>query len=103
LNVSPEVVTAVFEAIDELNATLAPDRQLDKELACPLFGVDRRVESMDLVMLLVSVEDRLRDHLDVSVSLVSERAMSQRTSPFLTVGTLCTFADTLVNEARQDG
>ncbi len=103
MNILPAVLEAVLESIDDLNELLPAGRRVGKDASSPLFGGETGLESMDLVNLVVSVEDRLRDRLDVSVSLASDRAMSQKTSPFRTVGTLCTFADTLVKEARASG
>jgi len=53
-----------------------------------LLGEGGVVDSLGLVTLIVAVEGAIEDELDISVTLADERALSQETSPFLTVGTL---------------
>jgi len=48
---------------------------------------------------MVAVEQAIEDELGVSVSLADERALSQRTSPYRTVGTLADYADSLIQAA----
>ena len=65
----------------------------------PLFGREGFLDSMGLVTCVVAVEQAIEDELGVSVSLADDRALSQRTSPYRTVGTLADYADTLVRAA----
>ena len=46
------------------------------------------LDSMGLVTLVVGVEQAIEDELGVSVSLADARALSQRNSPYRTVGSL---------------
>lgn len=55
-----------------------------------LFGANSLLDSMGLVHIIVEIESRLRNK-EVSVSLISEQAMSQRNSPFRTIETLTDF------------
>jgi len=65
----------------------------------PLFGREGFLDSLGLVTLMVAVEQAIEDELGVSVSLADERALSQRTSPYRTVGTLADYADSLIQAA----
>ncbi|MBI5571096.1 MAG: acyl carrier protein [Desulfomonile tiedjei] len=66
-----------------------PDRfKLDLSEETILFGYDAGLDSLGLVMLLLSVEEALHARHGVSVPLMDERALSQRHSPFRTVRTL---------------
>ena len=56
--------------------------------ATPLVGPGAAVDSVGLVTLIVDVEQRLEAEHQVTVTLASERAMSQRSSPFRTAGLL---------------
>jgi len=61
-------------------------------LETPLFGPEGLLDSMGLVSLVVGLEQALeRDHT-VTVSLADEHALSQRRSPYRTIGTLAEFA-----------
>lgn len=72
---------------------------VDKGEETTLFGLNGTLDSLGLVNFIVAVEQALEDELDISIQLVSEKAMSQKTSPFLTIGTLVRFIERL----RQEG
>ncbi|MGQ0576687.1 MAG: hypothetical protein ACT4RN_21175 [Pseudonocardia sp.] len=61
-----------------------------------LFGEAGLLDSVGLVAVVVAVEERLADDLDLDVALADERAMSQRHSPYRTVSTLAAYAAGLV-------
>jgi hypothetical protein len=46
------------------------------------------LDSIAVVSLIVDIEQQLEMEHDVSVTLASEKAMSQRSSPFRTAGVL---------------
>ena len=53
-----------------------------------IVGQDAVLDSVAVVSLIVDIEQRLEQEHDVSVTLASEKAMSQKNSPFRTVGVL---------------
>lgn len=57
-----------------------------------LFGEGGLLDSVGLVSLVVAVEEQLADELGLEVGLADERALSQRSSPYRTVGTLAAYA-----------
>jgi D-alanine--poly(phosphoribitol) ligase subunit 2 len=95
----PELVSLIVKAARELgeHGRVALPATMDADT--PLFGRDGFLDSMGLVTLVVSVEQAIEDELGVSVSLAAERALSQRISPYRTVGALADYADTLVQAA----
>ncbi len=66
----------------------------------PLMGKSSGLDSLGLVNLIVDVEGRLLDDFDVEITLADERAMSQKHSPFRTVGSLAAYACMLAGEPR---
>jgi acyl carrier protein len=64
----------------------SPLQQWDAEHV--LFGVGGELDSLALVSLIVDIEARVLSEIGVSVVLADERAMSSRSSPFRTLGTL---------------
>lgn len=56
-----------------------------------LFGPGGLLDSMGLVTLIVEVEQALADRFALTMTLADDRAMSQRSSPFRTVGTLAEY------------
>lgn len=89
----------IYGALDETNAELSAGRRLDRSQETVLFGSDASLDSMGLVNLIVIVEQRLQDAFGVTIVLADERAMSQRSSPFRTVGTLAEYAEQRLREA----
>lgn len=85
------IVTAIYAAIDELNASLEPERQLSKSEDTPLFG-QGALDSLQLVNLVMAAEQQILERLDLSVVLASEAAMSRKRSPYRCVGALADFA-----------
>ena len=68
----------------------------------PLLGEGAPIDSLGLVSVIVQVEERLASEFGVFVSLVDEKAMSQRNSPFRSVGALATYAAECVQSAGEN-
>jgi len=64
----------------------------------PLIGRESPIDSFGLVGVIVSVEEGVASQSGQAVSLADEKAMSQRNSPFRTVGTLAEYVQTLLAE-----
>ena len=62
-----------------------------------LFGPQSPLDSIGLVNIIIDIESKLLDQ-HFEVSLVSEKAMSSKNSPFRTVETLVEFIDRLLQE-----
>ena len=56
-----------------------------------LIGSGAKLDSLNLVSLIVDIEKGLSDKLGIEVSLTDENAMSQQKSPFRTVKTLADY------------
>jgi acyl carrier protein len=61
-----------------------------------LIGRKGVLDSMGLVTLVVDVEQRLEEEHDVVVIIADERAMSQKHSPFRSVGSLADYIVRLI-------
>lgn len=83
-----DVVQLVFEALREINRDRPEDHQLPLRENTPLLGAGSRLDSLGLVQLIVEVEHQLATARGVTLSLTSDKAMSQRHSPFLTIRSL---------------
>ncbi len=57
----------------------------------PLIGEEAAVSSMALVSFIADVESTLMERFDLTVTLVSERALSRKKSPFRTVDALADY------------
>jgi acyl carrier protein len=89
-----EIVEMVLEALRDEMAAVADDAStiVDVTEDTPLLGDGAPVDSLGLVSVVVEIEQRLADAHGYAITLVDERAMSQRNSPFRTVGALANYA-----------
>jgi D-alanine--poly(phosphoribitol) ligase subunit 2 len=92
------IIDAVYHALDDANEDLPASKRLRKSADQVLFGNGAVIDSIELVSLIVHVEGRLAEELGMQVTLADERAMSQKHSPFRTVGTLCDYIRTLAGD-----
>lgn len=53
-----------------------------------LVGADPVIDSLGVVSLIVEVEQRVEQEHGISITLANDKAMSQKNSPFRTVGVL---------------
>lgn len=96
---SQQLDSILHEALLEFNATRPHLPPVVADFNQPLFGSGGQVDSLGLVNLIVTVEQQLESKLGAAVTLASERAMSQRNSPFQTLATLRDYVVTLLNES----
>lgn len=92
-----EIVVRCMNDMVERYGLQVPDGVGESTL---LFGDAGLLDSVGLVSLIVAVEQEIENDLDVSIVLADERAMSQSSSPFRTVGALAAYASTLAAEEQ---
>jgi len=101
--VSKEIIIhTIFKAVNEINKRLSKKQQLIKSISTILSGSDDKLDSMGLVNLIVAIEQNIEDEFEVSITIADERAMSQKHSPFKTVGSLADYIEMLLNEELND-
>lgn len=100
VSVSEEVTALIVDAVREHADTRAIASPSEIGVDTPLFGRDGMLDSLGLVALVVAVEQAIEDQYGVSVTLADERALSERKSPFGTVGALAAYAARLIDGAR---
>jgi len=66
-----------------------------------LFGQNAQLDSSALVSLLVEVEQQINDKAGTEIVLVDDRAMSQKRSPFRSIGTLAEYVMMLLSEKNE--
>ena len=95
------MVELISQSVMEINEVMEKKIPVELKDLCPLFGGEGMMDSVSLVSLIVNVEQRIEDELGVSIILASEKAMSRRNSPFLSVGVLAEFCEELVKEEAE--
>lgn len=89
-----QVADSVRRAIAAFNAS--DDRSVPVSDETLLLGEGGAVDSLGLVRLVMTVERQLEDDLGIPVSLTDEKAMSERSSPFRSVGALIAYVTTAI-------
>ena len=88
----------IINAVKEINEQLPQEQQVGQSTKTVLFGKDGKLDSLGLVNFLVIIEQNIEDEFDVSFTIADERAMSQKRSPFRTIGTLADYIDMHLKE-----
>ena len=86
----------VATAIREFNDQVPADQQMACSPEAVLFGEGGKLDSLGLVNVLVAVEQGVAELLGMEVSVANEDAMSRRSSPFRTMGTLTDYVCELI-------
>lgn len=86
-----QVVQSILDVAGEMNGELGGRIDVARGENAPLFGREGVLDSLGLVSFIVAVEQALDDSLGLAVTLADERAVSQRASPFRTIGTLADY------------
>jgi acyl carrier protein len=83
---------------ESLEQAGAPPCDITEETV--IVGKDAVVDSVGVVSLIVDIEQRLEMDHDVSVTLANDKAMSQKNSPFRTVGVLADHVCAVIAEGQ---
>jgi len=98
--------TIAILVLSNLHEVLAQKDQPLPDLAngtVNLIGRQAVLDSLGLVTLIVDLEQRLEEEYGVSLILVDEHAMSQRSSPFRTLQSLTDYICLLIEEQKENG
>lgn len=90
------VVASLHEVLSFSGET--PSAELGEQTV--LVGDGAVLDSLGVVALIVEVEQRLEIEHAIAVTLASDRAMSQRNSPFRSVGVLSDYILTAIKESQ---
>jgi acyl carrier protein len=90
------VIGCLREAVEQFGTGAGAEINADTVIV----GQGAVLDSIGVVSLIVDIEQRLEDEHDVSVTLASEKAMSQRNSPFRTAGVLAEHVCSVIAEGQ---
>ena len=90
----------IIESVKEINEQLPQEQQLGLSSKTPLVGSNGKLDSLGLINLLIIIEQNIEDEFDVSITITDEKSMSQKRSPFRTIGTLADYIDMLLKEIQ---
>lgn len=96
------IIKNIYNSIKEIIESMDVKISLEKGIETPLFGNTGKLDSLGLINLIVSVEQNIEDEFDFTLSLANDRALSQKHSPFRTVGSLADYIEMLLEEQLND-
>ena len=102
MTTNEKVLAVIFKCIDEINEQEKPDKTLLKNIDEVIYGNDGKLDSLGLVNFIVAIEEKVEDKFGVPIILADERAMSQKQSPFRTVGSLVDYIVILLEEKTNE-
>lgn len=94
-----QIVKVIFKAIDELNLEFPKKSQLAKSLKTTLFGNSEVFDSLGRISFITSIEQLIQKELGISITLLDEGSISQKNSPFGTVGSLADYISSLLERS----
>lgn len=86
-----DISTLIVERVQEVGAEQSITIPTDLSDNTTLFGQNGLLDSLGLVSLVVTVEQAVEDQYGVLVSLTDDKAMSQKNSPYRTIGSLADY------------
>lgn len=93
-----EILPMLLEIAEEFNADVDHRIPVERAGEAPLYGREGVLDSLGLVAFLSAVEQTIEDRLGATVTIADEKAISQKSSPFKTIGSLAEYVAGLVHE-----
>jgi len=98
MSIENQVEQILFSAIEEINEQLPSNQKIIADKSTMLFGNEGLLDSLTLVNLIVSAEQKVQETMNIAITLADDRAMSQKNSPFKSVESLANYIVLLVKE-----
>ncbi len=92
-----QILNLVIESLKEIGEEDKKPELLKVDKTTRLYGQNGCLDSLGLVRVISNVEEKISEILKKDIVIASEKAMSQRSSPFLTIESLTNFIVELLN------
>ena len=93
-----KIKNLVVESLKELKDTNNLDFEINDETI--LLGENAVMDSFDFVSFVSTLEEKISDEFNKSITVVSEKAFSKKYSPFKTIDRITDYIIELLNEAE---
>ena len=100
MNQNKKILALITQIANEFNEQLEFKIDLERGGDAPLFGRDGVLDSLGLVSFVVAVEQAIESELGVTLTVADEKAMSQKHSPFRTIGALANYVEDLMKKVE---
>jgi len=92
-----DITIIIIGIVKELGEELEDKELIFANNDTVLFGHQGNIDSITLVRLIADIEDKVYEEYNQIIIIADERAMSQRTSPFLTIASLARYVGKLIS------
>jgi acyl carrier protein len=82
------IISTIYSAIDRVNETLPQEKRIEKSKQAAIYGPDGKIDSLELTLLVVAMEEHLQSEIGKAISLLNVHALSQDNNPFQRVDSL---------------
>jgi acyl carrier protein len=95
-----KVIRTIMEAIEDLNEQLPREEKIEKSINTTLFGSGGKLDSLGLISLVTTVEQKIEEDFGMTVTLLDDIAGLEHKNPFLTVKTLSDYVTSVLETKR---
>jgi len=92
-----QIVNIIGAVVKEYSEQTQNNLISNPNIDTALFGQNATVDSIGLVTIIVATEQKIEEEFGKAITLADERAMSQKNSPFLSIGTLANYINNYLN------
>tara|TARA_B110000879_G_C11176007_1_gene515968 strand:+ start:1211 stop:1534 length:324 start_codon:yes stop_codon:yes gene_type:complete len=92
------ILDTVLDSLKDLGSENGNVNLINANAKTKLFGENGNLDSMGLVIFISDLEELIDEEFGKNLTLADDRAMSQKTSPFRNVETLCKHIEILLSE-----
>lgn len=89
-----KIIELIYSTIDENSEILGAE--IEKKESTVLYGFGSALDSMAMVTLVIALEQKINELYKKNLTLASEKAVSQKNSPFRNVETLANYIVELI-------
>ncbi len=89
---------AILGAIDELNEQLPKEEKLKESVDTVLFGSGGILDSLRLVSLVTTVEQKIEEKFGMTITLFDDIAALENDNPFRTVSSLANYVASILEK-----
>lgn len=93
-----KIIQVIFQAIDELNNQLSKEEKLEKSVDGVFFGSGGNLDSLRLVSLVTTLEQKIEEQFGITISMFDHLAFSENDNPFMTVNTLSDYIASILEK-----
>jgi len=86
----------INNALKAINEERDEGDQFIIESGLEIFGPNGMLDSLELVSLIVDIEERFADELDIIISLSDDKAMTQDNPPYSSVEIMLSYIESLL-------